>query len=252
MTDVVYPEWRDGNARIKYPFADSASLSNSAGAGIALDLFDDARLYLIGALAGVYLSKISITADQVTFYVADSTGTLASGSFLFTAAPEQVTLFDNYGRSAGVLVSTSSKLSALNSVYGLGDVLFEADQTEFAASVVILLPNAGIRGVLLDDGNMLSGDVYLVGTDGIVVREENGTVRVDIIGDPYAFLRACQAEGFDIANFCGLKTINGISPNKMGDFKLTIGGNLAADNLLRIEQPTNGAVNIRALGLAGI
>lgn len=253
MLDIQYQQWRDENKNRRYPFADTASLRNGDGVAVAESLFDDARVYPVGASVGLFLRRIEVTDTRLDFHIADPvSGELASGGFSFGgAAPNNIVLSDVYGRPAGILVSDASKLSALPALYGEGDFSFEADQTEFAASVAIPSPQPGVRGILLDDGNIVSGDIYLVGTDGVVLSEEDGNIRVDVIGDPYALMKACAEQGIEFPKFCGLRTINQITPDANGDFKITIGGNLAPDNILRIEQD-GGQVKLRALGGTGL
>jgi hypothetical protein len=251
MDRIILEEWRNSNEHVRYPFHDDATLVNGNGILIDEDLFYDARLYPIGADVGVYLSKIVVADNGITFFISDpSHGILASGGFDFDSVPDQIALADAYGRPAGILVSSAAKLGALSNVYGEGEVLFEQAQTEFAPTVVVPLPQIGVRGVLLDDGNIVAGDIYLVGTDGVVLSIEDGNIRVDVIGDPYALAKACEAEGIPLPAFCGLKTINGIPPDANGDFKLTIGGNEATDNILRVEMD-NGRLTLKAVGERG-
>lgn len=245
--EILFPQWRDGNLHINFPFSDIATLVNTAGNVVDKDLFDDARLYPIGAAAGMFLSEIEITATQMIFHVADPVnGELAKGGFpLAGPVPDNIALADEFGRPAGVLVSSAQRLITAAGAYPVGITLFEQGETEFAPIVAVPLPDNGLRGVLLDDGSVLASDVYLVGSDGVVLTEENGAIRVDIIGDPYAFQKACAAEGFPVPVFCGLKTINNIRPDSNGDFKITIGGNLSPENILRVLQ-SPGSVQIAA------
>lgn len=252
MERVILEEWRNSGERVKYPFSDLAPLSNSYGERIDEDLFYDARLYPIGASVGVYLSRILVADAGITFFISDpERGVLASGGFKFASPPDDIALFDAYDRPAGILVSNAAKLGALANVYGEGEILFEAGDTDFAPTAVVPLPQPGVRGVLLDDGNVVAGDIYLVGVDGVVLSIEDGAIRVDVIGDPHALVKACAEEGIPLPAFCGLKTINGIAPDANGDFKLTVGGNEAADNILRVEMDS-GRVTAKMVGNRGL
>lgn len=248
--EIIFPEWRDGNLHTRYPFTDNATLVNQSGLTIDPDLFDDARIYPVGGSVGMFLERVEVTVTGLFFHISDPVlGELASGGYLFAdPVPDNLALYDQYGRAAGVLVSSAARLQAAAGIYPLGDTIFEQVQTEFAPTVTVPIPNTSLRGILLDDGGFISGDVYLVGSNGVVLTLEGGAIRVDILGDPYALIRACQAEGFVAPPFCGLKTINGIHPNAEGDFKLTIGGNLAPQNILRIVQDDAGNLELLALG----
>lgn len=249
-TEVIFPEWRNGNSSIKYPFTDTATLVNVDGITIDPDLFDDARVYPVGGSPGMYLSSVVVTALGLFFHVSDPVaGELASGGFLFAdATPREIALFDQYNRPAGILVSTVAKLDQARGHYPLGTTAFTQAQAEFAPTVAVPIPNTGLRGVLLDDGGFLSGEIFLVGSNGIVLSVVDGQIRVDIIGDPYALVNACAKEGFLTPPFCGLKTINGIPPNNRGDWKFTVGGNLSQTTIIRISQDDSGNVGLQALG----
>jgi hypothetical protein len=247
---LLHTEWRNNNERINYPFADHATLTNSSGDAVDRDLFDDARLYPIGGTAGLYLGKISVDGSELTFHIYDLAGELATGVFDLGSPPAEVALYDAYGRPAGILVSDTERLGALAGIYGEGEIEFEQDQTEFAASVAVPLPDPGVRGVLLDDGNVLSGDIWLVGEDGVVLRMDGTQIRMDVIGDPYVQDKDCENEGSPLPQFCGLKSINQITPNDAGDFKLRVGGNLVEDPVVRIVPITNG-VRVEMIGMKG-
>lgn len=252
MRDILFPEWRNNAERVNYPFSDVATLINAQNAKVDRDLFDDARIYPVGGSAGMYLSKIVVTALTVSIHIGSPTNDdMASVEFDIATPPDDLSLVDPLGRPAGVLVSTTEKLLNVAGIYGLGETLFEREQTEFDASVVIPLPQLGIRGLLLDDGTLLTGDVYLVGVDGIVLRMDGDNIRVDAIGDPYAVAKACDEAGVPVPGFCGVKTINKIAPNENGDFKLTTGANVAIDNILRVSLESAGVVKIAPVGIRG-
>jgi len=251
---VVAAEWRNNNEQIRYPFVDTASLRSEGGAfTINQDMFDDARIYPVGAAVGVYLTKITVEGKEVLFTVGDPVnGELASGSYDALSALNEVALYDSYDRPAGVLVSDSEKLRALANQLPQGETLFEAGSTEFVASVVIPLPYVGVRGFLLDDGNVVSGDVWFVGEDGVVLSYENGAIRVDVIGDPYALIKECEVQGQPLPIFNGLKTINDIEPNEFGDFKLLVGGNLSEKPVFRIVTLGGGKIEFKLVGTSGV
>jgi len=250
LKQIVATEWRNNNERVRYPFVDTATLTDvDEAVTLDEDLFSDARLYPIGGEAGVFLRNINVDQTIVTFTIAGpNVGDLASGAYDATAAPGEVALYDDFDRPAGILVSTAVQLAALADQLPQGDTTFEAGTTEFVASAVVPLPHTGVRGLLLDDGEIVSGDVWLVGEDGVVLSFEGGAIRVDVIGDPYALLKDCEDQNQPLPVFCGIKTINNIPPDAQGDFKLLVGGNLAEDPILRIETSGDGRVVVKLVG----
>lgn len=237
-----FPEWRNRQERVNYPFSDRATLFNAFGVEIDRELFVDAAIYPVGGSAGAYLKQLTVSRTSIIFTIADPVnGDTATGTYTFgsdeTAQPGLIKLVDRYNRTAGVLVSDKDKLELLNGIYPIGKHLFKQAQTEFVSSVVTPLPAAGVRGFILDDGEVISGEAWLVGSSGIVLRYENGEIIIDAVGDPYALSKDCELDQAQPPTpFCGLRTLNNITPDAAGNFSITVGGNVAADNVLRIEQ----------------
>lgn len=235
--EILFPEWRNSHENVNYPFADGATMVNIDGKGIDRDLFEDARLWVVGSDATLYLKRIYVAADEMRFYFAnDDDVELAYGYFEFDSIPAngKVPVVDLYGRPSGVLISTQYKLSAAIGQYPSGSTAFPPEASMLAPSVVVPMPDVGIRGFILDDGNAVTGDVYLVGDNGIVLSTEDGAIRVDVIGDAFAKHLECEEQD-PIAAFCGVRTINYIQPDVNRDFKFFTGGNASLDNILRIE-----------------
>lgn len=265
---ILFPEWRKQNDPTKYPFSDAATLINGEGRFIAEGTFLDAALYPIGDSTGLYLTKAVVAFQTVTLYV----GTLinpemASGEFELVNPPNEVTLFDIYGRPAGVLVSEGRRLGVFQS-WGVGTHEFAQGQSEFAASCVFPTPEVGVRGIRLETGELFVGDVWLVGDDGVVFSVSDAQVpvpgtcetravrqiRIDVVGDPLFRRRLCQPNNlFETPKF--LKQLRVIGPNMdftvlpdpAGNLNMSVVNDLAADTVLRITQTETG-IEIGAVG----
>jgi hypothetical protein len=259
---IRHPEWRDSLEPTNYPFSDTASLYNGRNF-ILSGMLLDASLYPVGGQARMYLSKVAITYDTVTIYVGDPVNAeLASGSFDLINPPSLVKLTDSLGRPAGVLVSDPLRLASLQS-WGVGSYIFTLSQSEFAARICCPAPQIGLRGIMLEDGTLFTGDIWLVGDDGVVLRTETVSlpstcgqgdqsvevIRVDVVGDPLFRRRLCNPNDlFETPRF--LKTLSftdGVQtvvcgPDDVGDVKITVNNNLAEDTVLRVRPTPDGIV----------
>lgn len=264
----LYTEWRRSTEATRYPFSERASLVNEEGIVLLEGTFLDAALTVIGAQAGLFLAQAVVDHDQVTLVLGDpQNANLASGSFKLVQPESVISFTDTFGRPAGVLVSESQRLGIFQS-WGVGTHVFLPEQTEFAATVCFPTPEAGLRGILLDDGTLFTGDVWLIGDDGVVLRVEDvnlpavcglaartvQVIRVDIVGDPLFRRRLCTPVNlFQTPQV--LRRLRVIAPNisfecgpdAAGDIKLAVHNDLIADTVLRLNSTPDGLV-IGAIG----
>ncbi|NDE17728.1 hypothetical protein EBZ80_22650, partial [bacterium] len=81
----------------------------------------------------------------------------------------------------------------------------------------------------------LTGDVWLVGDQGVVLRQDGpGVIRVDIVGVPLFKRFLCEPQSEDFPTKRYIKTINGCGPDEFGNFTFTATNQLAPDAVLRI------------------
>lgn len=257
---ILFPEWHDETRQLSYPFSDAASRTNGI-LEIPKWLFLDGRLYPIGGGERLYLTRVTRAAEIITLGIGSvDAGELATTSYSVIAPPanNELIFTDAYGRPAGMLLAAPQSLAIFGAI-GQGTFEFTVDQTPFATTVVVPQSDAGVRGVITDDGDILTGDIWLVGEDGVVIREEGGAARIDIIGDPFATRVLCEDEepaddpgaGEDEAvldAYCPLKTINKYSPDRYGRFELSVGSNQSLTNIMRITPGGEGSLRIELLG----
>jgi len=265
---VLFPAWRRENEPTKYPFSPRARLVNEAGLAVTEGTFLDASLFPVGAAGPLYLSKAVVTHETAVLSVGDAADPArCTGTVRLVSPAADVVLSDAVGRPAGLLVSEPARLAVLQS-WGVGTHEFAPGDTEFCATCCVPTPEVGLRGVLLDSGELLTGDVWLVGGDGVVLRGEAVTVpgpcgtqvpvtvvRVDVVGDPLFRRRLCQPRdlfatpnpvrsvlvvGPDGAEFA-------VTPDERGNLQLTGGNNLAEDTVLRLYT-TPAGVKVELVG----
>jgi len=251
MSKIAFNDWRAENEQRGYPFADDASLTNGE-LTLVESLFIDGRLYPVGGDEELYLVRISRRGSEIEFAVGTvAAGELATGSYDVTSIPTsgELAFHDSYGRPAGMLLSTADALQAFSGLNS-GDYSFSLAQTRFAPAVIVPQPDSGVRGFILPDGEIITGDVWLVGEDGVVIRNDDGALRVDVIGDPFASRKLCEDEepGDDsiteLDAYCPLETINGIAPDENGNFTILPGSSLSLASILRISQGESGTSEV--------
>jgi hypothetical protein len=250
---ILFPEFRDEQSDSLYPFADSATLLADTGFKINRDTFIDASIYAIGATPGVYIASITVGPDTITIALAaGNTAALCSTTYNPLNAPStgELTLVDLYGRPAGLLLATKNSLTLFGG-WPIGVHTFASAATEFVAAVVCPAQEAGVRGLLLN-GELFTGDVWLIGDQGVVLRQTTpNVIRVDIVGDPLFKRALCLDDaGEPVAAFkpkSFLKTINGCGPDDYGNFNITVASPNIGDSILRIY-PENNVLKIEAVG----
>ena len=247
---ILYPQFRDEQAASRYPFTDTATLVSTAGT-LTIDsaLFIDAVFFPIGGAAQLYISSIVVSADTVTINVGDqNTTTLLSGEYPVLSPPTNgiVSFSDSYGRPGGSLIATKIGLANFAS-RDIGTYAFTLLATEFVASVVIPANEPGVRALMPATGELMPGDIWLVGDQGVFLRwEAPNTIRVDVIGVPLYKRFLCEPNGnFPTKKF--LKTINGCPADEYGNFTITATNQSVNDAVLRVY-PRDGSLVIDTAG----
>lgn len=248
---VAVREWRDERAATRFPFSDEAGLVSRTGLAVDPGAFVDGVLYPVGATGRVHLAAVVVAPRAVTLEFGDAGGAVvAAGTFDPVDPPAAVALADPAGRPAGVLVGAADRLAAFQT-YPAGRHPFSRDQGEVAAGALVPVPGSPVRGVVLDDGEVLTGDVWLVGEDGVVLtRTAASTLRVDVVGDPLFRRRLCGEVGlFETPRI--LRTVNGAGPDAAGAFTVWNGDD-TADGVLRVTPtPTGFKVGVAGRAVAG-
>ena len=259
---ILFPQFRDEQSSSKYPFADGCTLTANTGFKIDNDLFVDASFFGIGLVGRVYLSSVTVTAQFVTFAIGDSAGAnkLTGQCDLFNLPDTGVISFvDTYGRPAGILlaekeeraqsgeIKKTSPLSRLGA-WPVGRHAFTAAATAFVATAVIPANEPGVRAITPETTQLMTGDIWLVGNGGVVLRNEGeNTIRIDIVGVPLfsRFVCAPQTE-FPTKKF--LRTINNCGPDDYGNFVITATDKSVAHPTLRVSPVSDNELTFDTIG----
>lgn len=268
---ITFEQWRPANEGNNYPFEMAASLTNGTQF-VPSTTFIDLSYFPVGGKDGAFLAAVEVAHDEITLWFGDlSEPRRASATFDPHDPPDNVAIVDTLDRPAGLIVSEALRLSVF-AAWGVGTHVFTQDQTSLVATCCWPQPAEGVRGVLLDDGTLLTGDVWLVGSDGVVLRHETVTqppvggaggeaelhdvIRVDVVGDPLVRRRLCDPlELFETPKFVRTITFtDGVTeftcgPGDNGDVKVTLGNTLASDTILRVRPQSTG-VRVEAVGTA--
>lgn len=225
-------EWRDQNKPTKYPFTDTSTLTTSSNLYFSKEAVYDASFYIINWSSRLYLTSVEVYSSpnkHVRLNVGDVSTTAAYADVDPFDIPEVIRFEDAAGRQAGLMVVDPVALSFLQS-WTLGSHPFRKS-AEFVTSVITPMPSGYVTAIKDSSGNYLSGDVWLIGEDGVVIKNDGTDIRVDVVGDPL-FKRRENPSSFVTPRF--IKTINNVAPDEYGDFKIVVGTYLANDTILRI------------------
>jgi len=236
----------------QYPFADVATMTN--GVDVIPDtLFSDLILHPVGGDDGLYLSEVSLRDVSVTLTFASPSGPVCSAAFRRGSYPSQLQLTDAFGRPAGLAVLNTIAAAAL-CYWSLGEHRFTPEEAAICPDVVLPMPEVGVRGFLLESGEILSGSVTFVAEDGVYFQsidaEFGGAaytqVRLDAMGDPLYLRRNAEDNEAVVDDGPFLQTINQ-QPGSNGHMLIYSGDELHEDSVVRITSGTYGLM-IKLIG----
>lgn len=246
MARIVHPQFRDENTYSKYPFTDLSSLVSDTGEELPRDALIDAVLHPVGLSQSLVLLSVTIDGLTASFSIGHDSEELCSGSIDLSGQNGAAAVVDGLGRPAGVLLFNPGTIATIqgwqNGVHSFGR------NATFVPTVVIPSPEVAVRGLGAESDVPLVNDVWIVGEDGVLVTDDNGDIRIDIVGDPLWRRAVCDRQpDFQSPNFA--LTINGTPPDDYGNWRLVTGRALTPKPALRVR-PENGVLIIE-LALPG-
>jgi hypothetical protein len=238
-----------------YPFAPTATRSNGVSQ-LAQTVFSDCTFYPAASVGNLFLSRVVVAPSEIQLVIGDlQTSDLLVGRVTTPLTSSRVTLRDAQNRPAGLIMSDPTNLGILFAL-GIGTHSFTRQQTEFCASCYVPLPAPPASGFVLPDGEVVSGEVWLVGSDGVVVRAipDGGetAIRIDMVGDPLFLQRLCGGVEFNpTVPVRRIRVVNGVEgtppefecqATPTGNFSLQMNNALVENTALRLHTTSDGVV----------
>jgi hypothetical protein len=254
---ILFPQFRDEQSTSRYPFTDTSVLTETeTGLSISNNVFLDAAFYPIGGGGSIYLNAVVITPLVFEFIVATTDPTVTIRGFYDWRSPPTngvIDFYDAVGRPAGMVIVNVENMRQFNS-WAQKTYSFGLRSAQFVATTFIPAKEPGVRALQSTAAHSLTGDAWLIGDAGVVVRAENEhTIRFDIVGIPLYRRYACADASAVLPPKRFVKTINGCPPDEFGNFTITATPahpSLSAnqkDVVLRVYPTANGVV-VEALG----
>lgn len=222
---ILFPPFRNEQGASRYPFTDASTL-RAAETTFTIDpaCFIDASFYPIGGGDGIYLYQVIVSALNFEFLVRTlNPSVIVRGVYDWRNPPANgiIDFYDDYGRPAGTILVDKDQMQQFSSLNS-GTYSFTASTAQFVATTFIPAKEPGVRAIRSVDGAaFFTGDIWLLGDDGVVVRAETDQlIRIDIVGVPLYRRVACDAS-VPATPPRFLKTINGCPPDEFGNFTIT-------------------------------
>jgi len=181
---------------------------------------------------------------------------LITGTVALPVTDYNIKLVDANNISAGVLVTEPSRVNLISG-WGLGSYEFSVEDTEFCVTCCMPVPRPGVTAFRLENGDILSGKVWLLGGDGVVINAEeklkkDGTVepviKINVVGDPLYLQKLCDPENLfnpvnairEIKVTQDSEELHSCGPDDFGNFNIQMNDALTADPALRIRTTPDG------------
>lgn len=247
-------EWRDQNTGTGWPFEPECLLTSDSGVPFDRNLLADAQLHPLGGTAHSYLAKIVRGELDVRLQFGDDGTDNRCHARIVEPVPV-ADVRDDLGRPAGILVAGVDLFASLFSLVP-GEYVFAQKNTLLCATCYHAVPDNRVTGFRMPDGEILTGDVWFVGKNGIqfqytpVSRWNNqgqqvtdNEIKIHVVGDPLRRRRDCGPVGrFETPMFLRRLVIRKgavdrvLLPSISGGIVLATNGALTTETSLRISQ----------------
>ena len=205
---TVFVEYSNQHDHRKYPFLDDSSMTSKDGVVLPTGYIRDLFYHPITSIGATYLKTLS-PVDNYLELADVSTGNVV-GRASWVQGDTDAPIYETgiYGRQLGIVVFGDTATQALPSLL----LEFPAEATTVVSTCAIPLIQAGVRG-LLCDGHVLTGDITIIGKNGVVVTTEliagnKNVLRIDVTGEPPAPIADCDGSDGTIVSSPVITTIH--------------------------------------------
>ena len=231
---IYGPTWADSLRNLQYPFAVPGPVRASDGTVLDPDVITDLALFVSAAVTKVYLYQVTVVqGSSATFTFADNTGKAVGTAVVLATTADRVGVSLN-GVNAGFMTFGAV---AMRGVLNWAPATYTF-RTEIVPHVLVFSDPAWRRGLVLPDGTVLTGTVWVVGAAGIQLEPTATGFAVQAYGDPYAGRAGSRRTYTKIGN---------VSPDADGNINLVPQGTQPQFRL-NVVPLGSGQVRIEVIG----
>ena len=178
---IYGPTWQDSLQGLQYPFAVPGPVRAETGTVLDPGVLTDLALFVRATTEKAYLFTITVLQGaSATLTFTDPVGTTV-GTAVVTPADSGRAAIALNGVNVGFLTFEDP---AMRGVLNWTSATYTF-RTELVPHVLVFSDPLWRRGVVLPDGTVLTGEIWLVGAQGIQFEETATGFAVHAYGDPY-------------------------------------------------------------------
>lgn len=226
--------WQDSLWGLSYPFAAAGPILAEDGTDLGPDTITDLALFVSSATTSVFLYTITVTQGvSAVLAFTDVTGA-AMGSAVVTPGGSGRTGITLDGINVGFLTcDVAAMRGVLN--WSPGPYVFRA---ALVPHVLVFSDPTWRRGIVVPSGEVLTGEIWLVGADGVQLEAVSGGFVVHAYGDAYAGRTGPRRT---------YTALNGVLPDLDGNINVVPAGSSARFRINLIPLG-NGRVRVEVTG----
>jgi hypothetical protein len=185
LTADLYQSWDDSHADTNYPFTDAATLLAADGASsMPIGAIADAVVGVRSTASPVYVIGVEVSAAAVTINFGQDGAVIASASIDSTTTGWVALTSHASLLYAGKIKIDAARAASLFGL-GIGAHAFDVAATPLVPYVLFFSPVAGVRGISLPDGRVITGMITLCIGSGLDATVAKDVVSIHAVGLPY-------------------------------------------------------------------